>query len=324
MPWRGKKDVERHNKKCSRYAACRKLWLDTANNYYKRTGDDGQAVIRANVAAKKWLISHGKYRRNIDEDLRALEREAAGGDPLAEERLRHAQIRAGIRPPEFPQDGIWVNAYVNNQARASLYTQSWEEVNLATDFLEKYFSFEAVAPAPARQTFDVGLQEEVTVLAESFQVLTELSPAFDFDEGRAIPRPYHYEPYVSFRLIEPDEFDKLERPLDEESSSDDVTFHWLNTYLVTENYGGPEEGGWNYEAFYPRACLFIGSITLEHVMAARQEEYLGGLQPFPPHILFAQSFLHELYDEYQRRRSEIRVSFEEDPARGPSARPHYE
>ena len=74
MPWRGKKDVERHNKKCSRYEPCCKLWLKTANKYYKETGDDGQAVIRANVAAKKWLLSHGKYRRNADAGLQQLRR----------------------------------------------------------------------------------------------------------------------------------------------------------------------------------------------------------------------------------------------------------
>lgn len=80
MPWRGKKDVERHNKKCSQYEACRKIWLKTANDYYKKTGDDGQAVIRANVAAKKWLLSHGKYRRNSDVDIQRLRR-AYAQDP---------------------------------------------------------------------------------------------------------------------------------------------------------------------------------------------------------------------------------------------------
>jgi len=62
MPWRGKKDVKRHNKKCAQYAACRSLWLESANRHYRETGDDGFAVIRANTKAKGWLQDHGKYR----------------------------------------------------------------------------------------------------------------------------------------------------------------------------------------------------------------------------------------------------------------------
>lgn len=63
MPWRGKADVQRHNKKCAQHAGCRSLWLRTANKLYDETGNDGQAVIRANVKAKKWLQERGKYRR---------------------------------------------------------------------------------------------------------------------------------------------------------------------------------------------------------------------------------------------------------------------
>lgn len=63
MPWRGKKDVERHNKRCAQYPACVKLWLRVANKHYKKTGDDGQAVIRANVAAKKWMESRKKSKK---------------------------------------------------------------------------------------------------------------------------------------------------------------------------------------------------------------------------------------------------------------------
>lgn len=63
MPWKGKKDVERHNKRCAQYTACVKLWLKVANKHYKKTRDDGQAVIRANIAAKKWMQTHGKIRR---------------------------------------------------------------------------------------------------------------------------------------------------------------------------------------------------------------------------------------------------------------------
>lgn len=63
MPWRGKADVTRHNRKCGQLKACAKLWLQTANKYYKKTGNDVQAVIRANTVAKAWLKKHGKYRR---------------------------------------------------------------------------------------------------------------------------------------------------------------------------------------------------------------------------------------------------------------------
>jgi len=63
MPWRGKSDVSRHNKKCANFKACISLWLKTANKYYKKTGNDGQAVIRANTVVKNWLKRHGKYRR---------------------------------------------------------------------------------------------------------------------------------------------------------------------------------------------------------------------------------------------------------------------
>lgn len=66
MPWRTKNDVQRHNKKCSQHPDCVKLWLRVANDHYNRTGDDGQAVIRANVAAKNWLQKYGKYRCNPD------------------------------------------------------------------------------------------------------------------------------------------------------------------------------------------------------------------------------------------------------------------
>jgi len=101
MPWRGKKDVERKNKKCAKYAPCRKLWLKTANKYLKKLGDDGQAVIRANVKAKKWLQDHGKYRRNADTRLRDLERRASSGDAEAlQEYIRHC-ARTGNLPSKF-------------------------------------------------------------------------------------------------------------------------------------------------------------------------------------------------------------------------------
>jgi len=109
-PWRGKADVERHNKKCAKYAACRKLWLRVANDYYNRTGDDGQAVIRANTEAKKWLQRHGKYRRNADVDLQRLrQRWAENHDYEALCQLNHTLLREGqepaysVSPREFGQ-----------------------------------------------------------------------------------------------------------------------------------------------------------------------------------------------------------------------------
>lgn len=62
-PWSGRADVRRKNKKCAQFAPCAKLWLKVANAYYTKHGDDVGAVIRANVAAKKWMLKHGKLRR---------------------------------------------------------------------------------------------------------------------------------------------------------------------------------------------------------------------------------------------------------------------
>lgn len=100
MPWRGKKDVERHNKKCSQHPECVKLWLDVANKHYANTGDDGQAVIRANVAAKKWLQKRGKYRRNMaDAGVRDLERRFNEEPNMATaEALIRAMQRSNTQP----------------------------------------------------------------------------------------------------------------------------------------------------------------------------------------------------------------------------------
>lgn len=104
MPWRGKKDVQRHNKKCAEYLDCYKLWLKVANKYYDSTGDDAQAVIRANVAAKKWLQQHGKYRRNMaDENVRGLERAfIATPNAATANALLRALQRSNTEPSSKP------------------------------------------------------------------------------------------------------------------------------------------------------------------------------------------------------------------------------
>jgi len=320
MPWRGKKDVERHNKKCSQYGACRKIWLRAANDHYTRTGDDGQAVIRANVASKKWLQAHGKYRRNVDEDIRQLEREAYRGDELANARYRQAQIRAGLIPPIFPDEGLWVNAYVNNQAKASLHASSYEEVDDISQFLLTYFTTPPMK-SEEYETYDMSLGRMVTVPEESLQIATEENPAFDFREGRPWPRPYHYEPYVSFTMIESLSDELSDLPEETELDDwDNIMFHWVNVYSVERVCGSAAEGGDWYNHNEPLGCLYINAISLAD---SRDHNY-------PSHIEAAHNFLHTVYDGraygniYSVRGGvEIHIFNEEEPARrtGPY---HYE
>lgn len=330
MPWRGKKDVERHNKKCSQYEACRKIWLRAANDYYAHTGDDGQAVIRANVAAKYWLQSHGKYRRNIDEDLRHLEREAISGDELARERFIHAQIRAGIIPPEFPSHGLWVNAYVNNQAKASLHASSWEEVDAISQFLQRYFTTPPMK-SEERETYDLDLRQTITIPEDPLQVIAEESPAFDFIEGRPWPRPCHYEPYVSFFMkesldpddivVDPDDMDPDGIDENTNNRTDDVILRWINVYSVIRVCGSSAEGGDWYNHRDPMGCLFIDDLSLTD----------ASNRNYPPHIQTAFDFLHEVYDDraygdiYSVRGGvEIDITTEEGPAQRTPPYHHYE
>lgn len=468
MPWRGKKDVERHNKKCAHYTPCVKLWLKTANKYYKETGDDGRAVIRANVAAKKWLQSRGKYRhyrrnsdttyrelerqahtdqsviprlereaerlgqrqiilirnfgpsgrkkygikvggliqvassigyggdqwpigkwgriikrntssvmvlipgrteewqvpsiyaweqipsyvnvpklkkkygplrgnfhprrrvtyyledlpqkyrRNIDEDLRELERAAGLGDEIADAKYRQALIRAGRIPPDMPEGGMWVNAYVNNQARASLHVETHKELLDVDFFLRSYFSTPPMA-SESRTIFDIQLQQRVTLPPDTLAVVAELTPAFDFNTGTAYPRPPHREPYVGFRIVRAPE--DLEEIPEEPQEIDDMERHWLSAYEVRRICGGPAEGGEWYNFFEPIATLYIDTITIGDWRADR----------LPPHIEAANNFLHQLYDDRAHGDInsvngglEISISTDEGPATRTSPYGHYE
>lgn len=323
----------RHNKKCAQYAACRELWLRAANEYYQRTGDDGQAVIRANVAAKKWLQSHGKYRRNMDEDLRALEREAQKGDEYAAERLRRARERAGLQLPPAPEGGWWINAYINNQPVASLSAFTQDEVDSCYQFLESYFKQPPVAPQAAHEVFDVSLQDYVLVPQESFGIQREESPAFDFSEGTSIPRPYHREPYnvhlfiVDSLYIGSEQEQDLELEEDgadvmEQEEYDEFTAprRWVNVYEVTRHYGGPQEGGWWYNYDWPVGCVYINYLSVED---SRNINY-------PPHVAMAHQFLSDYYRErewgniyHSTGGLEIHIRNEPAPPRS-SDIPHYE
>jgi len=262
MPWRGKKDVERHNKKCAQYPECVKLWLKKANDYYTNTGDDGQAVIRANVSAKKWLQSHGHYRRNMsDEELRQLERRAAIGsfeDLIAYIR---ALIRAGAQIPSTDAGReLWINAYVNNQAMASCLVPDYESALQVATVLYNYFRSPPLVHS-SHEVYDVQLQQTVTVPAFPVTIKMELTPAFNFDTGMALPRPQTIEPYVSFRLIENLEPDILEDTTEPfETPIEEMHVTWLNVYIVTRHFGSPAEGGSYYNAFEPLATTYITSI----------------------------------------------------------------
>ena len=96
--------------------------------------------------------------------------------------------------------------------------------------------------------------------------------------------------------------------------------HWINVYEVTRAYGGPEEGGWDYDYESPLACVYVGLLPVDRegqVILWHQV-----IDQWPEHVKEAYNFLEGLFIEsdgspepQRRRRSEepwrsIRLSTE--------------
>ena len=53
---------------------------------------------------------------------------------------------------------------------------------------------------------------------------------------------------------------------------------YLNTYQIWQCYGGPEEGGWWYEAGTPVQSIFLGYETADDYIEARKWEDIKDLR----------------------------------------------
>jgi hypothetical protein len=68
-----------------------------------------------------------------------------------------------------------------------------------------------------------------------------------------------------------DPIDEVQEKNDEQSNE-----RYVNVYAIKRCYGGPEEGGWWFDAGEPVECYFCPSEeTLQHFLAKATEEWEG-------------------------------------------------
>ena len=114
---------------------------------------------------------------------------------------------------------------------------------------------------------------------------------------------------------------------------------YLNTYQIWQCYGGPEEGGWWYEAGTPVQSIFLGNESADDYIEARDWEeikdlrekatitYTEGRKPKPianatgGYIFLPGSDIPSTYVRDNDYTSVIEDHYAEDY---PQQRPHYE
>lgn len=244
-------------------------------------------------------------------------------------------------------DHVYINVYTGRWPQACYRferrfpTYFSQDFKNAREVLSKFYGLEEEYPDfekiwdPAAQSFiDYPTPERVIILSSS--------PSFDFEKGRPLQawrgkwrRP---EGLVSFQVVESYDINDVPPPDEDDEGyyewyENQVVPHYLNTYMVEQSYGGPEEGGWWFNSGEPLATAVIGEWRrgdLMDLQNRRQNEFMEDLEKeFPFMALINLSY--DLYGAEQTAQwqamfgSGLAIQTQEHPAKFfPQQRPHYE
>lgn len=186
---------------------------------------------------------------------------------------------------------VYVNVYEDFSARSTVECPL-SQLTEVRRWLRHYYSTSGIFYT-GREVYDISLQKEIYDPAAKLTIESDVEPCFYMypgdimkranaagislinDEDSVIspallrnltPDNLHgtRERYVSFQLIEDYELNEQEGSAEEEPESRIAILpQWINIYATTNNYGGPQEGGWYFLSHNPITSIYIGQLPAD-------------------------------------------------------------
>ena len=263
--------------------------------------------------------------------------------PLDKIRLNFPDIN---NPPEYYVNtdrhllidyDTYVTAYAGRNPLCCYRIEAGNIVDFIRDFqptrkiLSDYYGLEKEYPE-IEEIWDADTQKTLKYPTPERVIIISSQPSYDYETGRPIQargggrvRWRKPEGLVTLQLIIDDE---EYIPMEEDEDDDEkVVSFYLNSYIITEQYGGREEGGWYCNILDPQSTARVGEWKRSDIRdfnRRRGYEPLEDLKKdFPFISLFSLCF--DLYEDQAERRAELNVWLEETPAvYSPQERPRYE
>jgi hypothetical protein len=195
----------------------------------------------------------------MDEEIRRLQRayDESEMDCIALEKLLAAQNRARIE--NLSEN--WINIYEDNLARATLQASETELKLYCVKYLCRFYQRHKIF-FQGRQVQYVG--EDQPVWEPSAKIRVAISNQSNFDDDGPINLPGGRDYPVSLVLVEDIEAE-TEKSGESEEPAPTRAAYYVNAYEFAQAYGGPEEGGWYRDTYYPQGGMYIGMTNLSSI-----------------------------------------------------------